>query len=357
MKILRCSACFVAVLSSSLGGQAPKELPIPPAVPEVARCDKENSQVTAQRAREALSGADPAMAATLFRRAYEACPSQRNLLLEAAEAYTRKRDFDPAIKSANEFLQLEPNSVAGRLALANALFMAQRWKESGPAIERVLELDPENMTALLLKANNFYLIGESGKAEDTLVRILEKHPNSVEAAYTLGRIYYMDDRGDYAMAQFQRVLKLDPKNYKAWDNLGLCYEAAGDAEMAIRHFLTAIKLVEKDHPEYDWPYANLAELLIKQNDHERAYQAATMAAKRNPYSARNFFLGGKALAKLGRTGDARKWLERSTKLDPNYPDPLYLLGQVYMRLGEKEKAKETLARFREVKAKAPKKRR
>jgi tetratricopeptide (TPR) repeat protein len=59
----------------------------------------------------------------------------------------------------------------------------------------------------------------------------------------------------------------------------------------------------------------------------------------------------------GRAEDARKWLERAVALDSNYPDALYALGQLCMRAGQKEKAAETLNRFREVKANAPNKRR
>ena len=79
----------------------------------------------------------------------------------------------------------------------------------------------------------------------------------------LGRIYYMQGRIDYAVGQFQRVLKVNPQSYKAYDNLGLCYQALGDTGLATRYFLTAIKMVETDHPDYDWPYANLADLLLE----------------------------------------------------------------------------------------------
>jgi Flp pilus assembly protein TadD len=167
----------------------------------------------------------------------------------------------------------------------------------------------------------------------------------------------MQNRAEYAMGQFLRVLKLDPKHYKAWDNLGLCYDAAGNPDQAIRSFLTSIKLVEKDHPDYDWPYANLSDLLLRQNRYQEAYDAAFEAANRNPRSARNFYLAGQALVKLERQDDARKWLEQAVTLDASYPDALYALGQMYVRTGEKEKAAETLKRFREVKANAPKKKR
>ena len=346
-------ALLAPVLAVPIAAQDPSAEPIAAAL----ACDRAGSTELAARGRTALAGGDPVMAATLFHRALEACPSERGLRMEISRALTAQRRFGEGVAAAEEYLRDEPESVPGLLTLANALFMAQRWEECRPLIERVLKADPDNAAALLLKGNNEYLLDNSGEAENALIHLLDKNPGDVDAAYTLGRIYYMENRAEYAMAQFQRVLKLDQTHYRAWDNLALCYDALGDTEMAIRHFLTAIKLVERDHPDYHWPYANLADLLLRQNRFEEAYQAATQAAKRNPYSARNFFLGGKALTKLGREADAVKWLERSAQLDPDYPDSLYALGQLYMKLGEKERAATVLKQFRTAKAKAPKKRR
>ena len=97
--------------------------------------------------------------------------------------------------------------------------------------------------------------------------------------------------------------------------------------------------------------------MLRRNNPKQAYQAATAAAKRNPFSARNFYLGGKALKALGRLDDAVRWLERSTQLDQTYPEPLYLLGRVYLEQGQREKGKAMMERFQEVKAKAPRQRR
>ena len=112
-------------------------------------------------------------------------------------------------------------------------------------------------------------------------------------------------------------------------------------------------MVETDHPEYDWPYGNLADLLLENDDFERAFAAASKAADRNPYAARNFYLGGKALCKMQKVDLCVNWLERSVSLDANYPEPLYLLARVYGQLGQEQKAKQALEKFREVKAKAP----
>ena len=325
--------------------------------PPGVSCDLFNSSSFRRSAQTALEKHQYAVAIRQFQQALDACPKQHATLLDLSQAHARNRDFPEAIRTAQQFLDSEPNSIAGRLALANAYFMAQKFPEGRSECEGVLKLDPHEPAALKLKGNIDYLMGKTESAENTFVGLLDEYPNDEEAAYMLGRIYYMEGRIDYAMGQFQRVLKMNPKSYKAYDNLGLCYQARGETEYAMRHFLTAIKMVEKDHPDYDWPYANLADLLLENNDLEKAFAAASKAADRNPYAARNFYLGAKALFKLQKTDLCLNWLQRSIALDPSYPEPLYLLFKVYVQLGQQEKAKEALETFRTVKARAPQVRR
>jgi tetratricopeptide (TPR) repeat protein len=306
-----------------------------------------------QNGRDAVEKKQYAAAARAFQQAFDACPTEHMALLALAEANTYQREFALAVEAARHFLLLEPDSVPGRLALANACFMAQRLPEALEQVETVLQKDPVQPTALKLKGNIEYFSGRIDNALNAFLLLLDRYPQDAEGAYMLGRIYYQEGRIDYAMGQFQRVLKIEPESYRAYDNLGLCYQANGDTETAIRYFLTAIKLVEKDHPDYDWAYANLADLLVEKGDAERGFAAASKAAERNPLSARNFYLGAKALWKLGKTDLCLNWLQRSVSLDPTYPEPEYLLARVYTQLGQEAHAKEALEKFRALKARAP----
>ncbi len=320
---------------------------------EANSCDESRSASLREEARRAVQKRQFDEAALQFRQAFEACPRQNSLLLELSDAQAHGRHFTEAIRTAQQFLAGQRGSVPGMLALANAYFMAQRFEEARQQAALVLKADPFQPAALKLKGNIEYLVGEFEQAENTFISLLDKYPGDEEAPYMLGRIYYQQGRFDYALGQFQRVLKIDPKSYKAYDNMGLCYQALGDSEMATRYFLTAIKMVEKDHPDYDWVYANLANLLLEKGEVQQAFAAASKAAERNPLSARNFYIGGKALCKLEKTELCVNWLERSVSLDQNYPDPLYLLAKVYGQLGQEQKAKQALEKFRAVKAKAP----
>ncbi len=318
-------------------------------------CDSASADRLASQARQ--PALDPAEAGKLLAEAYRACPARNGILLEAARALARARDFDRAVQLAREFLDQDADSVPGLLVAADIQLRAQRFEDASSTAAAVLRRDPGNATAMKLLGNSTYFLGQSAEAEGIFLRLLDRYPADTEAAYMLGRIYYQENRFGHAAAQFQKVVRLDPRNHKAYDNLGLCHEALGETEKAIQHFLAAIQIVEAEHPDYDWPYANLASLLIDQGDLQRGYEAAGTAARRNPYSARNFYLGGKALAGLERIEDARKWLERSARLDPAYTEPVYLLARIYGLLGEDELAKRSIKRFRELKAVEPDERR
>jgi tetratricopeptide (TPR) repeat protein len=322
-----------------------------------ADCDLTRSNSLEMSAREALVGKHYTMAASQFEAAYAACPRQWSILLELSKARTLEKNFGQAIAAARQYLKIDSGSVPGKLALANAYFMDQRFHEARITAMQVISAEPGNSMALKIKGNAEYISGETNQAINTFVDLLDRHPEDSEAAYMLGRIYYQESMVDQAIGQFERVLKIDPRSYKAYDNLGLCYEAKGDNDKATRYFLTAIKIVEESRLTYDWPYANLSDLLFKTGDPKRAFDAASKAADLNPLSARDFYLGGKALEKLGKTGLALNWLHRSTSLDPAYPEPEYLLAQIYHRLGQPEKADAARKRFLAAKARAPAKRR
>jgi tetratricopeptide (TPR) repeat protein len=286
-------------------------------------CDSAQSAALAEDARRAVSRRQFDTAVSLYRQSTDACPQNRGLLTE----------------------------------MANALFMAGRFADAASTASSVLSFDRGNADALKIKGNAQYFSGQFGQAIDTFITLLDRHPKDEEGAYMLGRIYYQEGHIDQAIGQFERALRLNPKAYKAWDNLGLCWQSQGNNDKAIAHFLRAISLVEKEHPEYDWAYANLADLLVQTGDADRAFAAAAKAANRNTNSARNFYIGAKALDKLGKTELCLNWAQRSAALDPTYSEAQYLLAKLYHRLGQEDKAEAARKAFLELKAKEPGKRR
>ena len=237
--------------------------------------------------------------------------------------------------------------------LAQSRLMEGRFADTIRALNELLAVYPKDSAALRLRAKAEYLSGRDEEAQNTLLRALALDPADHEAEYALGRVYYQLTRYVEAAEQFKRVISQDTLAYKAYDNLGLCYEALADYPQAIAAYLKALDLVHNVHREYEWPYANLAELLIKLGQPEKAFDLAVEAATRNPQSARNCYLAGKALFKLGKPDLSIRWLKRSVALDPAYSKPRYILAQIYRGKGMKPQAAAEFQAFRDIAAKEP----
>ena len=272
------------------------------------------------------------------------------------QAY-EERHYDQAAQYFARALSECGANAALLLALGQAHLLAQHPAEAITVLERITIEDAEYVPALKVKAKAFYLLRRDTDAEETLTRAAARAPSDPDIPYDLGRMYYQLGRHQAAAASFRRATELDPQAYKAWDNLGLATEALGDVAQAQQHYLKALALVHKDHPRYDVVYANLADLMIKLGHYQRAFDLAAEAAGRNPDEARNFFLAGKALVQVGRGDLSVRWFQQAIALDANYPEPHYVLAQVYRRLGRDADAARALESFQAASARAPKDRR
>jgi len=274
----------------------------------------------------------------------------------ARRAYDERR-YDAAAQDFARAVSACGSGAPLLLALGQAQLLARHPADALASLDRIQTDQPEYVPALKVKAKALYLLARDAEAEDTLKRASARAPKDAEIPYSLGRIYYQQSRHAEAAEMFRRATEMDARDYKAWDNLGLASEALGDVAQAQQHYLKAISLVYKDHPEYDVVYANFADLLIKLGNFQRGFDLAAEAAQRNPGEPRNFFLAGKALVQAGRSDLAVRWFEQAIKLDPEYPEPHYLLSQTFRKLGRLAEADRELKSFQAATARAPKERR
>lgn len=273
--------------------------------------------------------------------------------IDRARAAYESRNFSAAVAEFDRALIACPEPRLVLLPLAQAQLMAQQLDASIKSLTRLLVLDPRNPEALKLHGDVLYLLGREDEAKGALEAAIKIDPRHQPSQYALGRIYYQQSRAQEAAALFQSLIDQDPKNYRAHDNLALCYAALQRDNDAVRHFMKALDLVHKDHPSYDVVYANFADYFLDRSRFNEAFQLASEAATRNPNSARNFFLTGKALMKLEKPELSVRWFKQAAELDPKYSEPRYWLAQAYRKLGKSEEATRELEIFREL-GKVPK---
>ena len=274
----------------------------------------------------------------------EECPA---LLDRGRKAY-EAREFVRAVGEFERALPVCRNRGQVLLALGQAQLVAQRIEASIATLREATALEPRDALAHKLLGDALYLSGQEIEAEKFFKAALAIDSRHEATLYALGRVYYQQKRYPEAVRQFQKVLEQNPESYRAHDNLALCYDALRQDSDALRHFFKALDLVHKDHPEYDWAYANLADFYLRRDQYEKAFHLAAEAAHRNPESARNCFLTGKALVRLDKQELSLRWLQQAVRLDPSYAEARYLLAQVYRKLGREEEALQELEKFREL---------
>jgi tetratricopeptide (TPR) repeat protein len=271
--------------------------------------------------------------------------------LERARQAYQQRDFAAAIESFRQAREECPQPERLLLPLAQAELMALRLDDSLRTLNEALQADPGNLDVLKLQGDVLYLLGRESEAEQALLTVLRRDPRHEDGRYALGRIYYQQKRLGEATEAFQQLVQQNPNHYRAHDNLAVCYAAQQKDSDALRHFLKALDLVHEDHREYDAVYANAAEFFLDRGEFEKAFQLAAEASERNPNAARNFFLTGKALARLEKAELAIRWLKQASELDANYQDAFYWLFQLYRKAGKSEEAEAALNRFKELSGK------
>lgn len=277
------------------------------------------------------------------------CPS----ILEAGRRAYEERRFPAAVAEFEKASRACPNRAVALLPLAQAQLMAQQLEDSLQTLDALLQLDSGHVDALKLRGDVLYLLGRETEAEQSLRSVLALDPQHEATQYALARILYQENRFPEATKLFAGLVTRDPRNYRAHDNLALCYAAVREDGKAMQHFLKALELVHKDHPQYDTVYANAAHFLLERGSFEKAFQLAVEAADRNPRSARNFFLAGKALMRLEKPELSIRWFQQAIALDSSYAEAYYWLSNGYRKLGRNEDAVRELKTFSEL-SKKPK---
>jgi tetratricopeptide (TPR) repeat protein len=157
------------------------------------------------------------------------------------------------------------------------------------------------------------------RSKDLLRQALERH-----------------NQGDMAGAQrlFQQVLSIDPSNSDANFNLGAMAEDRGDLNGALRYYQSAARVNPND--------SDVRDAINTVQDKMRQAQAAQQIAQTQQLHG----VGQDAAAayKAGKYDQAIGDLQQVLRQSPNDASALFGLGQAYRGKGDKQQARQYLAR-------------
>jgi protein O-GlcNAc transferase len=274
----------------------------------------------------------------------------RKMLIQLLLSQGRLNDAEKQVQAFSRLYPEAPESIFLRAAVA---FQSGKFQQASELAETCLKRGEAGAEVHKLLAMAQYLLGQMGTFEKHIHEAARLAPFDPEPHYHLGRYYFEDKRYEQALGAFKRATQIRPGHYKAHYYAGLVHEGQNQIEQAKQELLTAIQVIEQQKIQYAWPYADLGRLLVSQDDYERGVSWLYRAVRNDPGSPYARYHYAKALFRKGATFEVKQELFEAIRLDPGYGDAYYLLARYYQKIGEAQRAKETFAKFEEVKKNPP----
>lgn len=248
-----------------------------------------------------------------FEIATKLSPERIDAFKNLAYAYGQNDQDSMAIITYLDALKQDPNDLEVKGFLGMLYYQTKQYDIAIESLQEVLSVaDPQSKEyndALYHLAYSYDLLGRSDKAIEAYQTALQAAPDDKDLMFNMGRLYFM--RADYksAIEGFQKVLTVDPDDFDANFNIGISYIGIADSL-----YDEARKIDDQGNP------------VFKQNEiDEKEQMAKENFEKSIPY------------------------LEKSTQIEPDNPNPWLYLGKAYVRNGMPEKGQEAFDKAEELK--------
>jgi tetratricopeptide (TPR) repeat protein len=225
------------------------------------------------------------------------------------------------------------------LERASGLFVAEKYAQVIPLLEKILAEDPNNLDALLRLATAHSALGHDRQAEAWFRRASALAPQSQDVRTYLALHYARSKQWERAVPLLERVVAESPDRLPALEALALIREREGktDEAIALRQKIygmrepSAAELVRLGQMAMD---VEKTELAIESFERARKQQGAAFT--------HDLELGVLYLA-ARRFTDARDALDRVPASHPEYAMALFKRAQVSVLLDEPDKASRIAA--------------
>jgi serine/threonine protein kinase/TolB-like protein/Flp pilus assembly protein TadD len=257
-------------------------------------------------------------------------------LMKALEYFQQAIDLDPAYAPAHADISVLYSWAAAQYAVAPH----EALPKAKAAAKRALELDESLAEAhVALGQIKFQFDWQWSGAEREFKRALELNPNSVGAHVFYSMFLTNMLRSEEAITECRRAAELDPVSPGSTNILAWTLYYAGRYDESIRLLR---KSLETD-PGLPW-HLTLSMNYVAKHAPAEAAAACRKAVELAPDNQAVLTSCGHDLAVVGRHQEALALLERVKRLERRKPVDPYNLASLYVGLGEKELALQSLER-------------
>jgi tetratricopeptide (TPR) repeat protein len=223
--------------------------------------------------------------------------------------------------------------------LGLSLFLAGRFADAIPYLERTRTLTPENRELHFTLGQAYIQVHDAGKARTALARSFGLSPESAAACVAAAQLMIRLQMETLAEAELKTALTRDLKTPRANFLLGQLALFRGRLDDAVRFTEAELAI----NPTDAMALAQLGDAHVRASRWEPAIAALQQSIWLNPFYSAPYILLGRAYMQKDQPATAEGMLRRAIAYDPNNRGAHYLLGQLLQRLGRSDEARAAFA--------------
>jgi tetratricopeptide (TPR) repeat protein len=314
---------------------------------QIQRIQKKQEKIndTYFKGLEAFLVSSYSVAQDMLAKVLEYDPANFNTLLRLGDIHSNQGDFGKAEEYYFKAKEVKPRSIEVLLSLERVAEIQQNWQEAIKYLDSILDIDSDNISILYKKRDIYERINKWEELMDVQLKILkcklseeeEKEENEklLGYKYELGRYYIKEGSIDKALKILKSILKSD-KNFTA------AYLSLADAYVTEGNIKEVKAILMKGYEETSSLVflVRLEDYYIKDGEPGSIIDIYQKAIQKSQKDVRLQFFLAKLYYRLEMIDYA---LDTINTLDPvvlDSPDMHALLGSVYERRSEHEKATE-----------------
>ena len=261
-----------------------------------------------------------------LKKAIEANPKNIRAYIELASVYIRQKDNAGAERILKQALEANPQSTQARIALGDFRLMTGKTDDAEVEYKRAMELEPQNESLYLKLAGFYQIMRKWDEAETTYRKLTELKPKDEKPHVLLGDFYTAMGQPDKALASYQQALNVNPDSGLAREKLIDHYFNTGKLDLVEQR----VKEILQKNPKDVVGRFFQARLDVARGKPDEAIEILEKLLKDEPRAARARHVLGLAFLEKNDMGRARQELAEAVKLAPDLVEARTALAAVHL---------------------------
>lgn len=279
--------------------------------------------------REQLQGAIDELQSIVTKR-----PNNAVVRYNLGRALLAKQELEQARLQFMEAIRIYPAYLPPRIALAQLYLFRGEYATALKTADEILQIDANSMTAKLVRTSALIGAGETKSARAELEKMTAGGGDARDAIFQLAMLDLRENNLKQAAAGFNRLSKMEPPDLRGQLGLAQVELVRGDADAAMKILQAEIQK-NPERKELRLAYANTAVRAAKYDIAVAEYQRLIAE---QPKNVDLYMRLGQTYRRMQKYDEAGKIFEQARAMNPDQAGPLLELALISEEAGRPDEA-------------------